>query len=93
MSAPSKARNFQLVQIQPAQRLATRAEPILVLVEVTKQVKPRGGMNQAATQVNVLSPVMYNVVEADAFHRDGRQHQYRRDGKFVLTLPGSEAVA
>ncbi len=31
-------------------------------------------MSQAETQVNVLSPVIFNVVEVDAFHYVGRQY-------------------
>jgi len=68
MSAPSKALNVQPVKIRSAQRLATSVEPTAALQEVTNVVKPAEGRCQAATQVKVLSPVMYNVVEADVFH-------------------------
>ncbi len=40
-------------------------------------------MKQTVTKVNVLSPVMYNVVEADVLNHHGRQylhHHYRQDG-------------
>ena len=62
-------------------------------MEVTKQVKPGQGMNQAATKVNVLSPVIADVVEVDVFVNNGRQYHHKRDGKSVMTLSGSEAVA
>lgn len=38
-------------------------------------------MNQAVTQVNVLSPVIFNVVEADELHNYGRQHLHHRIGQ------------
>lgn len=41
--------------------------------------KPHRRMQQAATQVNVLSPVMFNVTKADAFHFVGRQYLRNRD--------------
>lgn len=50
-------------------------------------------MYQAATQVNVLSPEMLNIVEVDAFHGDGRQHYEKSLWLDFLALPGSEAVA
>ena len=68
MGAPSKAFNLQSVKIRPTQRLATSVEPTIALQEVTNAVKPVEGTYQAATQVKVLSPVMYDVVEADVFH-------------------------
>jgi len=37
-------------------------------------MKPGSGKYRAATQVKVLSPVIFNIVEADAFHVVGRQH-------------------
>lgn len=56
-------------------------------------MKPKESMYQAATQVKVLRPVIFNVVEVEAFHCDRRQHQEDRYGKIPLALPGSEAVA
>lgn len=35
--------------------------------EATRQVKPGKGINQAVTQVKVLSPVIINVKEVDSF--------------------------
>lgn len=52
-SAPRKAYIFQLVKIQPRKSLTSNLEPISAAVEVTKQLKPGGGMYQAATRVNV----------------------------------------
>jgi hypothetical protein len=34
----------------------------------TEFVKPQGGRDRTATQVKVLSPVIFNVKEADDFH-------------------------
>jgi len=36
-----------------------------VLGETTNQVKPKGGMYQVVTQVNVLSLVIFNIIEVD----------------------------
>jgi len=74
MSAPSEADINQLVKIQRGQRLATSPELNPTFREVTNWVKLGEWMYQAATKVNVLSPVMSNVVEVDAFHSDRRQH-------------------
>ena len=68
MRAPSKAFNLQLARIRPMQRLTTSIEPTTALQTVTDAVKPVEGTYQAATQVKVLSPVIFNVVEADALH-------------------------
>jgi hypothetical protein len=37
-------------------------------------MKLRQGIYQAVTQVNVLSPEIFDFVEADTFHIEGRQH-------------------
>ena len=68
MSAPSKALNLQSVKIRSMQRLTNSIEPTIAWQAVTNVVKPVEGTYQAATQVKVLSPVMFNVVEADVFH-------------------------
>ncbi len=56
-------------------------------------MKPKGRMYQATTQVNVLSPEIYHVVEADVFHDGGRQNYSYRLKRGMNSLPGSEAVA
>ena len=58
MSAPSKAYKIQLVKIQSKQSLTNSLESTSASVAVTKQMKPDSEMYQAATQVNVLSPVI-----------------------------------
>ncbi len=68
MSAPSKAFNLQSVKIRSVQRLTTRIEPTIARQAVTNVVKPMEGTYQAATQVKVLSPEIFNIVEADVFH-------------------------
>jgi hypothetical protein len=79
MGAPSKGHNFQRVQIPPTQSRASGVERIYAAEEVMNLSKPCRRMQQAATQVNVLSPVMSNVTEADAFHYVGRQHLRSRN--------------
>lgn len=37
-------------------------------------MKLRQGIYQAVTQVNVMSPEMFDIVEADTIHSEGRQH-------------------
>lgn len=93
MRAPSKAHRNQLVKIQLTQRLTTSVKLNFAFEEVTNQMTPKGGMYQAATQVNVLSPEMLDTIEADAFHDDGRQHYLGSLWLDSLTLSGSEAVA
>ena len=68
MSAPRKARHKQSVRIRPMQRLTTRIEPTIARQAVTNDVKPVEGTYQAATQVKVLSPEIFNIVDADVFH-------------------------
>lgn len=68
MRAPSKARNKQSVKIRPMQRLTTSIERSVTQQMVTNVVKLTEGTYQAATQVKVLSPEIYNVIEADVLH-------------------------
>ena len=51
------------------------------------------GTTQAVTQVKVLSPVIFNVVEADALHVSGKQQEQSRKGEGLFSLPGSESMA
>ena len=57
--------------------------------------KPHKRMHQAATQVNVLSPVMSKITEADAFHNVGRQYprnRYRQECVDSVGILGSGMV-
>ena len=83
MSAPRKALNFQSVKIRSMQSLTNSIEPTTARQAVTNVVKPIEGTYQAATQVKVLSPVMFNAVEADTFHCSGKLHD---DGAMVSHL-------
>ena len=75
MGAPSKVRKIQLVEIQPGKRVAANPELNSTYKEVTNYAELEGRMHQAATRmVNVLSPEIFDIVEVDAFHCDGRQH-------------------
>jgi len=56
-------------------------------------VKLEEWMYQAVTKVNVLSPVMLNIVEVDAFCSDRRQYHCAARGKVTVALPGSKAMA
>ena len=68
MRAPSKAFNLQSVKIRSMQRSTTSIEPNIARRAVTNVVKPMGGIDQAATQVKVLSPEMYDIIEVDVLH-------------------------
>jgi hypothetical protein len=50
------------------QRLTTSIEATIALHEVTSVMKPVEATYQAATQVKVLSPEIFHVIEADVFH-------------------------
>lgn len=91
--APSEAHRNQLVKIQLTQRLTTSVKLNFAFEEVTNQVKPKGKMDQAATQVNVLSSEMLNIVEVDAFFIDGRQYYLGSVWLDPLALPESKAAA
>ncbi|MCD8525378.1 MAG: hypothetical protein LRY67_06595, partial [Gammaproteobacteria bacterium] len=64
MRAPSETRNKQSVKIRSMQRLATGIEPTITQQMVTNAVKLMKGTYQAATQVKVLSPETFNIIEA-----------------------------
>jgi hypothetical protein len=68
MSVPSKVLNTQSVKIRSMQRLATSIEPTTTLYLVTNAMKLVEGTHQAATKVKVLSPEIFDIVEADVFH-------------------------
>ena len=58
-------RKNQSVRIRPMQRLTTSIEATIALQEVTNVMKPIEATYQAATQVKVLSPEIYDIIEAD----------------------------
>ena len=66
--APRKVRKIQSVKIRPMQRLTTSIEATIALHEVTSVMKPIEATYQAATQVKVLSPEIYIIIEADVLH-------------------------
>ena len=68
MCAPSKARKVQVVKIHSMQSLTSSIEPTTARQAVTNVVKPVEGTYQAATKVKVLSPVIYDIIEADVLH-------------------------
>jgi hypothetical protein len=79
MSAPSKGCKFQRVRTPSTESLASSVEQIYAAKEAMNLSKPYRRMQQAATKVNVLSPVMINITKADAFHIVGRQHLRNRN--------------
>ena len=68
MRAPRKVHKEQSVKIRSIQSITNSIEPTIALQEVTNVMKPVEGTYQAATQVKVLSPEMYDIIEADVFH-------------------------
>ena len=68
MRAPSKVRKVQVVKIHSMQSLTSNIEPTTARQAVTNVVKPVEGTYQAATKVKVLSPVIYDIIEADVLH-------------------------
>ena len=50
------------------QSLTNSIEATIALQEVTNVMKPLEATYQAATQVKVLSPEMYHIIEADVLH-------------------------
>lgn len=92
MRAPSKGHNFQGVQIPRTQSLASSVEQICATSEATNMSKPHRRMQQAATRVNVMSPVILHFTEADALHVVGRQYLRSRnwqDGADSVGILGS----
>ena len=51
-------------------------------------MKPEESIYQAATKVNVLSPVIFDIVGAEVFHFIRKQHVYNRIGKVVPSYRG-----
>lgn len=75
------------------EKLATSPTPNPTCREITNCMVLGGGRYQAATQVNVLSPEISIVTEADTFHVEGRQHCCNREGEGAVALSGSKAAA
>lgn len=56
-------------------------------------MKPEGRRYQAAMQVKGLSPEIYNVMEADTLHIEGRQNSVNRKSENDTTPSGSKTAA
>jgi len=93
MSVPSEVREYPVVQNHHGQRLATSPEQTLAFSEVTSWMKLKARRYQAATKVNVLSPEITIIAEADELHDYRRLQCCTVNGKDTASLPGSEAVA
>jgi hypothetical protein len=88
MRVPSEAPKVQSVEIRPMQSIASSMEVNFASVAVTKQVKPEESMYQAATKVNVLSPVISCVVGVEVVHKNRRQHVRIRLGESAVSYRG-----
>ncbi len=93
MSAPSKTDTFQLVKIQPEERLAITSELNPAPGRVTGHREARGTGYRAATQVKGWSPEMTIVSGADAVHGSGRQQAADRQRRGQPNPTGSETAA
>ena len=85
MQIPEGAKPFHR---KPSQQV----EQLYAAKEAMNLSKPYRRMQQAATQVNVLSPVISNVTKADALHNVGRQYlrnRYRQEGADFVGVLGS----
>jgi len=56
-------------------------------------MKPEEKRYQAATKVKGMSPVMFNVMEADTLHYEGRQHSVSRNSENDTAPSGSKTAA
>ena len=93
MSAPSKADMFQLVKIQPEERLAITSEQTPAPGWVTGHREARGAGYRAATPVKGWSPEITIVSEADAVHGCGRQQTADRQWQGPTNPTGSKTAA
>ena len=93
MSAPSKADMFQLVRIQPEERLAITSELNPAPGRATDHREARGAGYRAATPVKGWSPEITIVSEADAVHECGRQHWVDRERRDQPSPTGSKTAA
>jgi hypothetical protein len=93
MSAPNKAEVFQLVKIQPEERLAITLELNPAPGWATGHREARATGYRAATPVKGLSHEITIVSEADAVHRSGRQPTADRQRQGPSNPTGSETAA
>lgn len=61
--------------------------------KVTNQLKLQERRYQAVTEVNVLSPVILDIIEVDAVILSGRRNEGRQEGESTPALSGSKAMA
>ena len=75
-----KALNLQSVRIRPMQSLTNSIEATIALQKVTNVMKPIEATYQAATQVKVLSPEIFDIIEVDVLFSTENS---MRDGAMV----------
>ena len=81
MSAPSKVHVGQLVKIQSDKGLTSTSEQNRTPGKATCRREAKGKGYRATTQVNVLSPEITIVSDADTVHKGGRQNSQIRCGE------------
>ena len=93
MSAPRKACNIQLVEIQSGERLAITPEPTFTPDRVTCFREAKGRGYRATTQVKELSPEIIPCVGGRYCSYSIRQNSYDRKWQGCESPTGSETVA
>ena len=93
MRAPSKAYTFQLVKIQPEERLATTSELNLAPSSVTNCREAKGMGYWAATQVKGLSSEIHHRVGGRYCALSRRQYSHNRYWRGYASPTESETVA
>ena len=94
MSVPGQSSELSVGENPTGVRMSRPLRTQLCVEGGNADTMPEGGRHQAVTQVNVWSPEITNMSEADALHVRGRQHnlcRYWRGRESSLT--GSEATA
>ena len=94
MSVPGQSSEPSVGENPTGVRMSRPLRTQLCVRSGNANTMPEGGRHQAVTQVNVLSPEINNMSEADALHFRGRQHNLCRYGRGrESSLTGSEATA
>ena len=81
MSAPRETNTVQLVKIQSGESVTNTSESNFTSGRVTYHREAEGRRYWASTQVNVLSPEITIMSDADSFHIEGRRNSQYRNGE------------
>ena len=94
MSVPGQSSALSVGESLTGVRMSRPLRTQLCVRSGNANTMPESGRHQAVTQVNVLSPEIFNMSEADAIHVRGRQHNLCRNWRGrESSLTGSEATA